>query len=65
MNWSEAQEAFADAENTIKRADFIATDMANLLRGRLRKVKNSCTLADLKRELRDFDLRTNSWKSRP
>lgn len=64
MNWSEARAAFADAESTIDKADVIATDMARTLRGRLRKVQSRDALAELKRELRDFDLRTNSWKKR-
>jgi hypothetical protein len=47
-------------------ADAVATDMVKLLAGRLRsaddKYETRRALAKLKRELRDFDLRTEGWK---
>lgn len=62
MNWNDVRTAFVDAQSTLDKADAVTTDMARVLRGRLRKVTSSYALAELKRELRGFDLRSNSWK---
>ena len=58
--WDEMREAFKEAEIAVKAADAITNDMARMLRGRLRKV-DGWLLADLKRELRDFNIHTSRW----
>lgn len=55
--------AFADAKATVQRADLIAGQLAEILTGRLRRVPGG-TLAELKRELADFNLKTYRWKKR-
>lgn len=63
MNFPEARTAISDARNTVDRGDFVIRELADLLRGRLRTARVSgSTLAELKRELRDFNLTTRSWK---
>jgi len=62
MNWSEANTAFEDAKRTLNRADDVATNLARILVGRLRKVYSDSALADLKRELKDFNIHTSTWK---
>lgn len=63
MIFSEAREAFNDAKDTIESVDCIAFGMAQMLVGRLRKC-GSAELAKLKRELRNFDMRTKTWRKR-
>lgn len=60
--WDEMRHAIADATNTLRAADSVAEDMAYLLKGRMRQVDNKYTLRALKRELRDFDSTTGTWK---
>lgn len=63
--WDEMKRALAQARAANMAADSHAEDMAILLVGRLRNIKSHSgvrALARLKRELRDFDLRTNIWK---
>jgi hypothetical protein len=53
------------AETQMSAADSVAKTLADMLRGRLRKVSDqygSGILCDLKRELRDFDMVTRRWK---
>lgn len=54
--------AVRQAADTLRAADSVATDLAWMLRGRLRKVQNRDSLRALKRELRDFDMTTGEWK---
>lgn len=61
MKWTDALDAIVDASRTIAAADRIATDMASLITGRLRMC-DTWVLADLKRELRDFNIQTQQWK---
>jgi len=49
------------ARMTMQAADKVANDMAAMLKGRLRHV-HSWNLAELKKELRDFNSRTREWK---
>jgi len=67
MYFSEMKKALDEAEITLKSADSIAGDMAKLLVGRLRKTGNSyqshLALKNLKRELKDYNIRTGKWKS--
>lgn len=53
--------AVNEASDTLRAADSVAAQMASLLRGRLRKV-SPFVLADLKRELRDYDIHRKEWK---
>lgn len=61
MNWGDFYTAWADAKQTMLQADEAATRMAEMLKGRLRKV---CPwkLAELKRELKDFNPQRRKWK---
>lgn len=57
--------AVRDADQTMRRADKYASMMAEMLVGRLRKVKSDAwndDLAKLKRELRDYNISTREWK---
>lgn len=61
MNWSEFNEAFQDAERTVRMADSAVDRMAAMLVGRMRRL-DPYTLAKLKRELRDFNPQRRTWK---
>ena len=66
MTFEEMAEAIAEAEMTIRRGDRHVAAMASLVRGRLRSGGVSTwVLEELKRELRDFNIHTGSWKERP
>lgn len=61
--------AFGDMKNAMeearivqRRADSVASTMAELLVGRLRNV-NAWTLRKLKRELRDYNPHTQKWRN--
>lgn len=60
--FDDMRRAVQEAEQTMRAADNVAGHMANILRGRLRQVSSGYVLADLKRELRDFDMTTKEWK---
>lgn len=64
MNWLEVTTAFKKAREELSQADHIADDMAKLLIGRLRAQVNRYSCKALKRELRDFDMRTSTWRNR-
>ena len=65
MNWSEAESAIRDAREVVKRGDDAVQRLAKLLVGRLRVTEVSpYVLADLKRELQDFNAATKKWKER-
>lgn len=55
------REAIRQAEEIQRRANVIARDAATLVVGRLRHC-NAGDLALLKRELRNFNLKTYRWK---
>lgn len=61
--FNETRRAVEDAERQLRAVDNIATDMACLLCGRLRKVHHHWVLSALKRELRDYNIHTGEWKS--
>lgn len=67
MRFNEMVEAMTEAETNFILADEQAEKMAKLLRGRLRRAAASYRgaqfVADLKRELRDFNIQTRRWKS--
>ena len=56
--------AIADAEAQLRRSDMVASKLARLLRGRLRKCDSSIVLSELKRELRDYNAHTGQWKEK-
>lgn len=60
--WEEMRIAYRDAEAQVNAADSVSTDMARMLRGRLRKIPYYL-LKSLKRELRDFNMHTERWRS--
>ena len=65
MNISEALSAVTDARSTIDAADQVIRDTAEMMRWRLELAKvNRWALADMKRELRDFNLTTLEWRKR-
>lgn len=59
--FDEMRTAVNEAKVMICAADNVAHDMAALLRGRLTRV-GSYVLADLKKELRNFNMHTRRWK---
>ncbi|KWT89295.1 MULTISPECIES: hypothetical protein [unclassified Variovorax] len=66
MNWNDFRQAVDEAKTTIDQGDNAARQLAKLMRGRLRiAAVDPGILADLKRELRDFDITTGKWKVRP
>jgi len=58
----EMRSAVSNAQSTLNAADEAAKTMAVLLKGRLRKV-STWVLAELKRELSEFNANTKEWKS--
>ena len=62
MTPGEMRQAVISAKNTLQAADIVANDIAYCLKGRLRNVNSTYILAALKRELRDFNIHTGSWK---
>ena len=64
--FDEVRSAVAAAEMQLRAADRAASSMAELLVGRLRRVETNKwndNLANLKRELRDYDITTRKWKT--
>jgi hypothetical protein len=62
MNQFDAMRAaVAEARTTMQAADSVASEMARLVVGRLRRAGTN-TLRDLKRELQDFDATRGVWK---
>jgi hypothetical protein len=62
INWTEMQEALADAKRTVRSADTIISQAAEMIIGRLKSGNVSgYTLEALKRELRSYNIHTNSW----
>lgn len=64
--FDEFRQAVNDAEYTLRAADSVADDMAQLLEGRLRQVhswRGIQSLKRIKRELRNFNITTGQWKS--
>lgn len=62
--FDQVRQAVIDARTQLRAADSVAGSMASLLCGRLRNVYDPYVLAALKRELRDFNLTTKTWKDR-
>lgn len=66
MTLQEMQQTVDEASATIRKADSMIPHMIRLCRGRLRNVSQDYSdrrvLADLKKELRDFNITTLQWK---
>jgi hypothetical protein len=60
MTFDELSKAVNGAKIELERADSVASQMARMLEGRLRKV-DSYTLKRLKREIAKFNMRTSRW----
>lgn len=59
----EMQRTIRQAKEVINNADNVAGELADILPGRLRHC-SGYTLQKLKRELKDFDSRTCTWKDK-
>jgi multidrug resistance efflux pump len=60
--FDDVRAAVSAAKFQLQAADSVATNMAALLMGRLRKVQSDAALAALKRELADYNIQTGKWK---
>jgi hypothetical protein len=60
--FDDVRAAVEQAKFQLAAADGVANNMAKLLCGRLRKVGSTMALAELKRELSDFNMHTGRWK---
>lgn len=54
--------AVRDAEQTLRVADLLVNRIAKMMVGRLRKVDRYGVLSALKRELQDYNARTQTWR---
>jgi len=61
MNYDDMSEAVRDANNTFRLADIAADRVARLLVGRLRRVSQA-DLYELKRELKNYNMKTGEWR---
>lgn len=59
--FDEMTQAMDEAALRMRAADDVADRMAKMLIGRLRRVNSGYALANLKRELRDFNMQTRTW----
>jgi hypothetical protein len=64
MKFTEMQQALNEAEAELGRADMLATDLAKMLVGRLRKVNRYGLLESLKAELKNYNARTGRWNDK-
>ena len=72
MYLSDMKKAISEAKATLRAADMAADELASVLRGRLRQVGNrycsnqyqcSLDLDALKRELKDWNMNTHTWRN--
>jgi len=61
LSWFDIKDKVDEAKRTLSYADDMADQMARFLKGRLRHC-DGYVLADLKRELRDFNAHTKTWR---
>jgi hypothetical protein len=61
--WDVVDKMVREFRGTQQALDAKATDIAYLLRNRLRCVNSQATLAAFKKELQNFDSRTGNWKA--
>lgn len=62
MTYDDMNAALTEAERTMTIADNVATKLARLLVGRLRKVNGAYTLRALKTELAKYNMHTGNWR---
>jgi hypothetical protein len=62
--FDDVRAAVAQAREQLHAADKVAYNMADLLRGRLRKVEDAYVLRALKRERQGFNAVTGKWDTR-
>lgn len=63
MDINQMAQALEEARITLARADRVAGQLANMLRGRLRSGNiPSYVLKDLKKELANYNMHTGEWK---
>lgn len=63
MQWSEMNNAVNEAMTVMDRADTFVGQMARMIVGKLKSGNVSdYTLRMLKKELRDFNMKTDRWK---
>lgn len=60
--FDEMRQAVVEAKITLQAADNVATQMAQILKGRLRSVDSAYTLKQIKKELQSFDAHRGCWK---
>jgi len=64
--WSEMVNAINEAETRLRRADVLASDMVKMLKGRLRRVgdtwQEAQALDALKKELKNWNMKTHTWR---
>jgi len=58
----EINSSINDARRTIENADESTERMCRLIIGRLRHVESRFVLKEIKRELRDYNMNTGTWK---
>ena len=64
MNYSDIRLAREQAQRDIYRADEAIRQAAQLIAGRLKSSRvQGSVLEELKRELRDYNMKTYSWKN--
>ena len=61
--WDEVRAALSAARDVNAACDANANSMASIIVGRLRHVGSYRVLAELKKELRDYDAGKKRWKS--
>ena len=62
MSLSDMRNEIGAAGRVLSNADEVAASMADLLQGRLQHCR-PWVLAQLKRELKDFNIHTKRWKN--
>jgi len=63
MDFDDMERAITEANATLRKADFIAGQMLNMVKGRLRKANVYAeTLCEIKRELKKFNMHTKTWE---
>lgn len=64
MNRTELQAALEDMAQQQRIGDDCAYTAAQLMVGRLRKVNSATTLTALKKELKNYNIHTNTWNTK-
>jgi hypothetical protein len=62
MTLTDISNAARAAKADLERINMMATELAELLEGRLRHVNRTMPLITLKKELRKFNIHTGTWR---